>query len=176
MRLKEDNIDKIGCIGEHNELEVFVRIKDSERLPCFHIRDTKTKGRMFHSCVLLQLAVYWNRDSYPNRLNHNQMVELAELMETKQFNKNYSTIYEKTLLSWILNNTEETQYDVCQNKKFRLPNYRNVGVLHDGDSVEMILDSVERKFKTFPVKILHDAEAYFKAKGYLTLEEFLAHL
>ena len=108
----DENIARIGYLGDNDEYELFVETDDEETTPHFHIRDVETKGERFETCVCFGANRYCLHGTYKDVLTSEQQALLKEYMESLSRYKLYSfplmRNYEWAAEMWNLNN-EATQ-------------------------------------------------------------------
>lgn len=120
-----DEIARVGFIGEHNELEVFVRTDDTGSVPHFHVRDHETKGEIFEACVELFANRYFHHEHLSDVLSSSQRTLLAEFMESP--NDYFPSNYEATIYAWNANN-ETRKVEVMKDERGNviIPDYCSI--------------------------------------------------
>lgn len=96
---------RVGYIGKNNDLEVYVMTDDPGYVPHFHIRDVKTRGSEFDTCIEIGRSEYFLHGHHKCKLNSNGRKELAEFMKSACPNAKYETNYELVVDMWNMNNS-----------------------------------------------------------------------
>ena len=110
---------RVGFID--NKLEVYVMTDDPGHVPHFHLRDVKTKGQEFDTCIEIMRSKYFIHGHHNDTLNAKGKKALAEFMEAKCPNEKYENNYELTVDMWNMNNSS---MNVPYVKGQEIPNYR----------------------------------------------------
>ena len=107
-----ENIARIGYLGDNDEYEIFVETDDEETTPHFHMRDTETKGERFETCVCFETNRYCLHGKYKDVLTPEMQAQLREYMrwisQYKLYKLPFIRNYEWAVEMWNLNN-EATQ-------------------------------------------------------------------
>ena len=113
-----ENIARIGYLGDNDEYELFVETDDEETTPHFHIRDAETKGERFETCICFETNRYCLHGKCKDVLTSEQQALLKEYMESLSQHKIYRLSlmrnYEWVADMWNLNN-EATQVTLRYN-------------------------------------------------------------
>ena len=88
-----------------NIFEVFVYTDDGGGCPHFHIWDSSTKGKAFHTCVRFDSPEYFYHNGKEDILNSKQKKLLDDFFKAPSRNKRYSSNWEYALSMWNDNNS-----------------------------------------------------------------------
>ena len=107
-----ENIARIGYLGDNDEYEIFVETDDEETTPHFHIRDTETQGERFETCVCFETNRYCLHGKHKDVLTPEWQAQLREYMgwisQYKLYKLPFIRNYEWAADMWNFNN-EATQ-------------------------------------------------------------------
>ena len=107
-----ENIARIGYLGDNDEYEIFVETDDEETTPHFHMRDTETQGERFETCVCFEANRYCLHGKHKDVLTPELQAQLWEYMgwisQYKLYKLPFIRNYEWAADMWNLNN-EATQ-------------------------------------------------------------------
>ena len=97
-------VNEMARVGDFNTaLEVYVRTDEGGNVPHFHIRDKRSRGKAFHTCVQIRRPAYFRHDGKEGVLNPTQRMELVEFLKSKPTStKRFSTYWEAILTLWNL--------------------------------------------------------------------------
>ena len=113
---------RVGFVGDKGGLEVYVMTDDPGYIPHFHVRDYKTRGKEFDTCIEIQRNKYFIHGHHSGKLNAAQRKSLAEFMEGPCQNGKYGSNYELTVDMWNLNNSNaNVEFD-----GETIPDYRTI--------------------------------------------------
>ncbi len=116
---------RVGFIGEG--YEVYIMTDDSHNVPHVHVRDVRTKGSDFETCIELCANRYCLHGAYRGAMDINQRTCFAEFMESPCRNKRYATNYEYAVEMWNDNNASATV--LLENNpaiQIVIPDYRTI--------------------------------------------------
>ena len=120
----DKNLMEYARVGFINDaMEVYVMTDDPGHIPHFHLRDVKTRGEEFDTCIEITKPKYFLHGHHNDTLNAKGKKALAEFMEAKCPNSKYENNYELTVDMWNLNNSS---INVSYERGQEIPNYRNL--------------------------------------------------
>lgn len=116
----DENIARIGFMGEKSEYEVYVQTDDEVSEPHFHVRDAETKGARFETCVGIETNRYCPHGDCSDELSVYAQERLMDFMKrttpTSQCCSTPTSNYERVVDMWNLNN-ENTQVTLKRNER-----------------------------------------------------------
>lgn len=112
-------LNEMARIGYIDNLEIYIRTDDAGMIPHFHICDTATEGRDFHTCVRLDKPEYFHHTSKTDVLNSKQRKELVKFLQLK--NKRGISNWETVIDLWNMNNS-----NLSIEEDTPMPNYLNM--------------------------------------------------
>lgn len=116
----DDMILEMARVGYLNtKLEIYVHTNDPGNIPHFHIRDVKTRGNEFHTCVEIKTNRYFHHTGKEGVLNGKERKALYDFLNS---NDKYGESNWKVLIKeWNRNNSDmEISIDL------KLPDYRTI--------------------------------------------------
>lgn len=124
----DEEIARIGYMGENDEYEVYVKTDDEMPIPHFHVRDSETKGERFETCISIETNSYCLHGTYRDLLSTEQQALLADYMISytpyNLYKFPFARNYERVAEAWNMNNDENKvalKYD--SGEKVIIPDY-----------------------------------------------------
>ena len=112
-------LTEMSQVGTFNKYTILVWTNDLGNIPHFHIVDTSTLGRSFHSCVKIELPEYFHHEGKTDTLNSRQRKALVDFLE-KPFDEDTSN-WEYLIMTWNINGSGKRL-----SKKMPIPDYTNI--------------------------------------------------
>jgi len=113
---------RVGYFGP-NEFEVYVHTNDPGNIPHFHVRDSSTQGREFHTCIELLNAKYFHHTGKEDFLNSKHRKQLVAFLlsepddEDSPFQRNWDAL----IYEWNRNNSDNKV-----SKDIEVPDYTKI--------------------------------------------------
>ena len=92
-----------------DKYEVYIRTNDPGDEPHFHIRDSCTQGKEFHTCVKIKESMYFRHAGKMDLLNTHEKKALVNFLKAtppKKKNVSFSSNWEKVIYEWNENNSK----------------------------------------------------------------------
>ena len=120
-----DEMARVGFLSKTTPCpyEIYIMTDDPGKIPHFHIRDYKKKGKSgqeFHTCIDLTQPKYFHHPGKQDNLSRKQLKELVDFLSSKYKNRN-ETNWQHIIDAWNDNNS-----DVELNINSKIPNYTDI--------------------------------------------------
>lgn len=120
-----DEMARVGFLTKTTPCpyEIYVMTDDPGKIPHFHIRDYKKKGKsgsQFHTCIDLTQPRYFHHSGKQDNLTRKQLKELVEFLMSKYKDRN-ETNWQHIIDAWNANN-----FDVELSINYKIPNYTDI--------------------------------------------------
>lgn len=120
-----EEITEMARVGFLNgsKYEIYVNTNDMGKIPHFHLRDSATRGKEFHTCIEITKNKYFKHGNKTDMLNSSMRKDLALFMASKR--KLYGGIeitnWQLVVFLWNSNNS-----DVQIPENTPMPNYTQI--------------------------------------------------
>jgi hypothetical protein len=115
----DDMLLEMAQIGTFNKYTIIVWTNDSGNIPHFHIVDSSTRGKKFHTCIKIEKAEYFHHSGKEDVLNQKERKELMKFLNSND--KWGEQIWVVLLKEWERNNSN-ISIDINQT----IPDYTNI--------------------------------------------------
>lgn len=119
----EQLLNEMAKIGDMDkEYEVWVRTNDPGNKPHFHIWDSNSYGKKFHTCVEILQPKYFHHTGKEGVLNSSERKDLVKFLSSEDEDEDDGRTYWDTLIrEWNRNNSsKKIPLDL------EMPDYRNM--------------------------------------------------
>ena len=106
--LNEDSLMEMATVGEIKGYTIIVWMNDNGNIPHFHVVDSNTLGKQFHTCIEIQQPKYFHHNGKEDVLNSKLRKELMSFFSAKDPDGVFSTNWDALLYEWNKNNRRKT--------------------------------------------------------------------
>ncbi len=116
FEINDEMLMEMATIGYVGKFKIIVWSNEGGNIPHFHIVDTSTLGRSFHTCVKIEVPEYFHHEGKTGTLNSSQRKALVDFLK-KPFDEDTSN-WEYLIMTWNINGSGKRL-----SKKMPIPDY-----------------------------------------------------
>lgn len=104
---EKQGLIEMAKIGEIKNYTIIVWTNDNGNIPHFHIVDSNTLGKQFHTCVQIEKPEYFHHTGKEDTLNSKEKKELIKFFQASDPDEVFGTNWDVLLYEWNKNNNRK---------------------------------------------------------------------